>query len=815
MPGFAVAREPLAPLDDGPQEGGNLAPVPLWDSVKAAVDDARKTRNFNVREMAVDEALWDRHKEIEKRLGRKIDLPHSLTGEADVRRPTGFTKVLDDTVGYFGHPFRESDEKTAQFLGSMGTGSGRSVTDAAYEQMLDQLRKENPKAFEGIETGQELRDRLSKSFLEVRHKADEAAASGTAGYVGNLIGGVAGAMTDPVNIAATIETGGLGAGRPLLARMGIQALANAGVELAEVPERIGEAEAFGGPKYSTGEAVQDVLMAAGGGALFEPVGDAAKFALRPVVKPLAKAGGKAVRATFRTLGEMLSKSGDPEARGIGDKIDQLVADEAAIGPVDGETAQRAKDAIDRGEQPPAPEPERDIDELFAPKEGAVLADPAPAAGGLQADTYHGRPIYKGSFDPLKVDVDAERFQYKAEGDAEGVTSTLRGVERWDSTASGKAILFEEKDTGRIIVADGHQRRGLAKRLAEEGFEDARLDGILFREADGWTAREVRTVAALKNMREGSGTILDAAKVFRDYPAAIKDRSLPISGDFIAQARALAKLDDDAFRAVINKVIPERYGAVIGELAPDRPDLHGDLVQLLKDGEPGSVDDARALVHEGLLDDFIEREGVQQDLFGGGLPRKSTVIARGQIRAAVMRAIRASAKINGFLVKNADAIEAGGNALARTENEARLAVDNAAQNIVSKLSMRAGDIGQAFSDAAAAVTKGELTAANAAKGIVKRLEKAVKAGEKFDELRAERITPEPPSEAAMKDAAEFEPDGKGPADQLEAKPEDELEAELMKEDEEGVAEPGLWDDLPKSGAEEKALKHLAACAPGGG
>jgi hypothetical protein len=54
------------------------------------------------------------------------------------------------------------------------------------------------------------------------------------------------------------------------------------------------------------------------------------------------------------------------------------------------------------------------------------------------------------------------------------------------------------------VADGHQRFGLAKRLNDErGFEHS-LDGFLFREADGWSAPEVRILAALKNIREGSG-----------------------------------------------------------------------------------------------------------------------------------------------------------------------------------------------------------------------------------------------------------------------------------------------------------------------
>lgn len=429
---------------------------------------------------------------------------------------------------------------------------------------------------------------------------------------------------------------------------------------------------------------------------------------------------------------------------------------------------------------------------------------APVAA-LQSTTYYGREIHAGRFDPLAVEVDAARFQYKADGDAEGVTGRLRGVERWDATASGKAILFEDTD-GRLIVADGHQRRGLARRLAEQGWEDAQLDGYLFRASDGWTAREVRVVAALKNIREGSGSTLDAAKLFREAPAALNDRSLPISGDLIRQARQLAGLSDDAFRAVVNKVIPEGFGAVIGEQAAGRPEIHADLVELLRRGEPRGAEGARALIQEGMLDDFLASEGRQMDLFGG-LPRESTVIARGRIREAVLSGLRRDEKLNAALVRNAEAIEAGGNILARSENEARLAVDRAAGELVSRLALRSGEMGEAFQLAATAVTKGEATPGAAAKGLIARIRAAVAAGEALDEVRAEILTPEAPGAAALKALDAYDqPGGAGQKAQLNDKPEDvDVEAE--------AASAGLFDDLPDTLSEDRALTVLKACAPG--
>ena len=492
--------------------------------------------------------------------------------------------------------------------------------------------------------------------------------------------------------------------------MAVQGAANAGAEGLEIGNRRADAALYGGPEYTAGEAAMDVGFAGVGGAGFEVLTDVGK-------------------AAFKATARRLATSAEPAERGVADQIERLLTDEEILANADDFDA--ARTALARGEPRPVVEPEQSLDDLFANQPDApvlrsVAGSQPETAGGLQSADYMGRTIWSGRFDPMQVEADAARFQYKADGDADGVTGRLRGVERWDATASGKAILFEDTD-GRMFVADGHQRRGLARRLAEQGWEDARLDGYLFKASDGWSAREVRVVAALKNIREGSGAIMDAAKLFREAPGALKDRSLPVTGDFIHQARQLASLSDPAFRAVANGVIPERYGAVLGELAGARPELQGDLVDLLRRGEPGTADGARALIHEAMLDDFIAAEGVQMDLFGG-LPRESTVIARGRIREAVMRSLRKDERTFAALVRNADAVEAGGNVLARSDNEARLALDRAAQELVSKLSLRSGEIGEAFSEAASAVTKGELSPAAAAKGLTQRIRNAVKAGD---------------------------------------------------------------------------------------
>lgn len=797
--GSFAARPSLPVAQIAPAEAPE-APSPFWSAVTRATrrsaEDQWRNRTPGWRETEWHGRLMERHLEIERRTGRRLSYSFEMnsweTGpEASREGLAGLSRGLDDLVDA---PAR-----------AVSRALGGDVSIAEYEARLDRLKAEFPELAD-IPTRDALFAAHDAELRGVRARAEAAAGDGVGGAVGGFVGGAGAALADPVNVGAAVLTGGLGAGRPLLTRMGAQALAGVGIEATQVPQRALEADQFAGPDYGAAEAGLDVLFAGAGAAGFEAVGAG------------ARSGWRAVRGRVRAEA---ATADDPLLRGLDTAMDRLELDEAAIGAADDFDGARA--ALATGRPRPAVEPDRDLEQLFADPAPVRVAEGGqgrtPPIGvaeggqgrtpvdGLSSAEYRGRQIWSGRFDPLQVRTDAERFQYKADGDADGVTGRLRGIERWDATASGKVILFEDADR-QLYVADGHQRRGLAVRLAEQGWEDARLDGYLFRAADGWSAREVRIVAALKNIREGSGQVLDAAKVFREAPSALNDRSLPVSGEFIQQARQLAALDDAAFRAVVNGVIPQRYGAVIGELAADRPELQADLVELVRRGEPGSVDGARALIQEAMLDDFIATEGVQMDLFGG-LPREATVIARGRIRESVMSQLRRDERLFGQLVRNADAIEAGGNALARSDNEARLALDRAAHELVSKLSLRSGEMGDAFQAAAAAVTKGETTAAKAAKGLVARIRNAVAQGQDLADFRAESLTPDPPGAAARAAAAEFdEVGGAGQRGQMIDKPEDvEVEAEAQA--------AGLFDDLPEDVPEERAFKALSVCAPGRG
>jgi hypothetical protein len=618
-----------------------------------------------------------------------------------------------------------------------------------------------------------------------------------------------------MNLAVGAATGGLGDGLPLVSRILLQSGVWGALAGGEAPLRAGEASEVGGPAYGLPEALADVGSGLAAGPIFEGGGALLKGALRPIASRLFGAAEPGLTpAAEDALGEAFAA--DPVARGALMATDQGLRDAAAVGPFrNGEDFDAGVYALQTGAPPPAIEPNADVGDLFAaprqpsPEIGAADTTTAPGATLYDATAYRGRPVYAASFDPAAVDTAADLFQYKSNGDAAGVTDRLRGVATWDPTSSGKVLVYQPEDGG-LLIADGHQRLGLAKRLDAQGFTP-QLDGMLFRQADGWSPLEVRTIAALKNLREGQGTPLDAAKVFRDSPVSLNDDSLPVSGDFIRQAKGLARLSPEAFGAAINGVVPSNYAALIGDMAAARPDLHEGLVRLLHAGEPASLDEAGALIHEALQDDWVRQQGAQSDLFGES-PAQSLAIARAKVMATIMRSLKSETRLYGNLVRHADAIEAGGNTLARDANEAALATDQAAMAVISKLGLRVGDIGDATREAAMRVLNGERPA-DAARGVLARLRRALADGERLDQARATDIDPAPPSAGAEAHAAAFaEPGGKGQLAQIAPKPEEaHLEAPTAEPPEEAGHE-AIFEDIAGAEAEASALAELKACAP---
>jgi hypothetical protein len=288
------------------------------------------------------------------------------------------------------------------------------------------------------------------------------------------------------------------------------------------------------------------------------------------------------------------------------------------------------------------------DAIVAPirRQVANLAD---EVDGI-ATRLEDKPVAFRSIDPATVTTDASTFQFKSGGDTAGVTDRLRGVTRWDPVSAGKAIVFERAD-GSMVIADGHQRLGLAKRVAASG-QDAKLDAYVFRAADGWTPEDVRAYAALKNMRESSGTSLDMAQMMRDRPDLI-DGSLPLTDAKLRDAAMLARLSPEAFDAVVAGRLPPSYAALIGESVADSA-RHRGLLDEMAAADLANTQQARLYLKQ--LMELPTTTETQMTLFGEESFTRTVLVERAQVLDSALRTLKQDKRIFGLLGREADKIE---------------------------------------------------------------------------------------------------------------------------------------------------------------
>lgn len=552
-------------------------------------------------------------------------------------------------------------------------------------------------------------------------------ALGAAGrFTAALAGGVRGALRDPVQVA-TLFAGApeISVGRTALIRIGQtvlrEGLVNAGAEAALQPE-IQAWRAEAGLDAGFGEAATQVgLAGALGGAVGGSIG-AVRELWRALKLPRAGEDAAARAATGEAspadLDRVAADTGTAltaEDRAVAARaaeepvLDRAAAGDPPPGVTDDEARRLTADAIRAAEAPddfpaaigPVQKAARD------PAEDAVVRGRPPADAGGSAMAIAGRPVAYRQFDPADLTTDAATYQYKRGGDAAGVTERLAGVTRWDPIASGKVIVHERTD-GRLAVADGHQRLGLATRLKAEGDTALRLDGYLLREADGWTPADVRALAAKKNLQEGSGTALDAARIMRDRPDILDD-ALPTTAPMIRRAQALARLSPDAWGLTVNGLVPENQAALVGEMVAD-PGRHAAVLRDLARHEPGTEREARLLVQEILAAGVVHE--TQTDLFGSFDVTRTLIAERVKVLDRAMADLRADKRVFASLAANADVIEAAGNALDRDGNRARAVTADGVAALLERLARAKGSVSDALTRHAEAVAGGRPVAAAA-------------------------------------------------------------------------------------------------------
>ena len=439
---------------------------------------------------------------------------------------------------------------------------------------------------------------------------------------------------------------------------------------------------------------------------------------------------------------------------------------------------------------------------------------------------------KFQFEVDELEVDAKVFQFKSGGDEFGVTERLQNVDEWNYDFANDVMVFETRE-GRLIIADGHQRLALAKRLkATNPNLDIKLYGVVKREIDGYTRETVMLEAALKNISEASkanrsNIIMDAAKVLKIRPERLE--GIPPKSALHTYISNLIKLDDAAFDLVDQGIISEKYASLIGAIITDK-DLHVEAVKLIKRLNPRNMDEAESIIRQ--LNESPRDIVKEETLFGEEFIVETLFEERAKVLAQALARIRKDKSAFSTINKNASKLEIEGNKIERQANQKRVQNDAEAIAYLSAVANRKGPLSDALS-AEAKIAKETGNYTEAVDRFIGHIRRSVEQGD-FDsaarsnitssaqppkEIRTNKSEPqqaitefdEPGGEAARAETANLKDDifeDTDPEQEIRYDPEEEMYVDLDGEG--NLTKMKVKDVLAPIEQEDDFIKQLEIC-----
>tara|TARA_Y100001968_G_C19450872_1_gene768513 strand:- start:3008 stop:6388 length:3381 start_codon:yes stop_codon:yes gene_type:complete len=311
-----------------------------------------------------------------------------------------------------------------------------------------------------------------------------------------------------------------------------------------------------------------------------------------------------------------------------------------------------------------------------------------------------RPIMNHQkINPENLDADAKTFQFKTGGDSKGVLEKLQGVEKWDDVAAGTVMVWERAD-GKMFIADGHQRLGLAKRLKAKG-QDIELNAQVRREVDGWTPQDVMVEAMVVNIVAGTARADDVARIFLqlgENAAAIRIAGKIKQSQALYQtATGLHKLGDEGFNYWLNSNIKDGIAAQVGDIVDD-PAASINILKILEAAKPKDTIEARMMIRQALAAGMVTSE--QIDLFGKTIMKQSLFVERTKVYTAALRDLKKEKSVFRALVDNDEQIIKEGRNKLDTKYNVEKAEHNAiAIQKIEKLANRKGELSDELTAAA--------------------------------------------------------------------------------------------------------------------
>lgn len=608
----------------------------------------------------------------------------------DNSRAVALDKVWYPTKQKFLERVKMPDIDKTRIFGAL---ENFTVTNKSYVDTINnsiKYIKENPDLFPedefknlSLESLQEQAKEYTRQRLENRD--DIASRQTFTGGIGEFIGTAAGAtsFTDALGLASPTKK--IPYLNVLLSKMFQNAAINTSIEAIKYPEIKSWSEEVTGKEYTFAEFLQHEKDVALG-----------TIALTGALEGLVKVP-KGYRWTKEKTMKGVEVLQDAYAKRFGEKAEKNVDLEAIKARDEIDTYINSTNPIknDAGDLEHQSRLDQTVDAM-ANKDLSKLPKDAPSNVEAPKDIYH----YERNkadvtfYNPNDIKVDAETFQFKAGGDIYGVTERLQDVKQWDPISANTVIVYEKADGNKFIV-DGHQRLGLAKRLlAENPNQKIDLVGFPLREVEGISVDEARVIAAFKNIREGTGTAIDAAKILKVSPDLLG--TLPPRSALVQQAQGLIQLSDDAFRLIINDTIPPSYGAIVGKVITDPADQIA-VIEMLKRLDPSNANQAESIVRQMKETGFTK--ATQESLFGEEVISESLLLERAKILDTSMSVIKNDKQLFKSLVENADKIEESGNVLNKINNQSNEAIYAKAIQIIKANANTKGPISESLTNLA--------------------------------------------------------------------------------------------------------------------
>jgi hypothetical protein len=418
-------------------------------------------------------------------------------------------------------------------------------------------------------------------------------------------------------------------------------------------------------------------------------------------------------------------------------------------------------------------------------------------------------ILKGSaveeFDVNKLTTDAKTFQYKSETNEFGISERLMEVTKWDQPSASTILVYEFKD-GRLAVVDGHQRFGLAKKLIDQ---KPRLFGYRIREVDGYVPDHAMLQGVAINLRQGTGTAIDAAKMLRlknfDIDAIMA--SMPIKSEIVKVAQGLTKLSNDSFSMVVNKFIDYKVASRVGELLPDK-ELHVSALTILKKQKFDNMQQVDLILKQIRETPSVKMK--EQTLFGVEEFKQSLIVEKSILLTNFAKSTKDKKKLFSLVLREDQLLTSAGNKLDSINNEKILTQNAKIQEKIEILATRVGQLSTDLTQAARLYQAGNK--AEARKYFADAVDRAAERGD-FDginasgspdnnaiktEIQTSTAGSRPESENISNKLFD-EPGGKGSVEQSQS-----LKNEILLDTEVPPAKPTQTDLTNSINAETKIL-----------